>query len=189
MFRSSRTAALLTKSMYRKNERRYRTKLECSICFPVRTFSDANCLRRHEREIHQMHGGSRKLFCQHKNCNNHNKNPFKRPEYLIAHTRAVHGGQPSDSHDAVIQDGLKTTTTASELKSNEETPWHRYRRSGPEEGCQKPPGEHIKTQIEAVQAESSSIRTIFDSLGVEMQSLKAQLSQIQAKANNLSIGS
>ena len=100
---------------------------------------------------------TRKLFCQHENCNNHKKNPFKRPEYLVAHVRAIHGGQPSDSHDAVIQDGLKATTTASELKSNEETPWHRYIRSGLEEGCQNLHGEHIRTQIKVVQAESSSV--------------------------------
>lgn len=75
----------------------------------------------------------------------------------LSHWRATHGGQPSDSHDAVIQDGLKPTTTASELKSNEETPWHRYIRSGLEEGCQNLHGEHIRTQIKVVQAESSSV--------------------------------
>ena len=121
--------------------------------------------------------------------NNHKKNPFKRPEYLVAHWRATHGGQPSDSRDAVIQDGLRPTTTASELKSNEETPLHRYRRSGPEEGCQNPPGEDIKPQIEAVRAESFSIRTMFVSQSVEIESLKTQLSQIRTQANNLSIGS
>ncbi|KAH0332849.1 hypothetical protein KCU81_g10036, partial [Aureobasidium melanogenum] len=119
---ANRKKESLNISKSKKTEKKYRTKLECSICFLVRTFSDANCLRRHEREIHQMHGGSRKLFCQHKNRNNHKKNPFKRPEYSVAHMRAIHGGQPSDSHDAVIQDELKPTTTVSELKSNEETP-------------------------------------------------------------------
>lgn len=119
--------------------------------------TSANCLRRHEREIHQMHGGPKILFCQHKYCDNHKKNSYKRPEHLVAHMHANHGRQPSESHGAVIQDGLKPTTTAPELKSNGATPRQRYRRSGPEKGCQNPHGEHINTQIEAVRAESSSI--------------------------------
>lgn len=187
IFQTSRTASLRTDSIHSEDEK-HSKKLKCFKCAQVRTFSDANCRLRHEREIHKMHGGPKELFCQYVNCKNREERPFKRPEYLAAHERATHKGQHSDSHNAVKQGGTMPITTAPGLNSIEEPQRRTHKRSELESGCQVPMGETIEAQIEAVRAESSSIRTMFVSQSVEMQSLKTQLSQIRTQANDCFTG-
>ncbi|KEQ57732.1 uncharacterized protein M437DRAFT_31789, partial [Aureobasidium melanogenum CBS 110374] len=144
-------------------------------------FPYTNGLLRHQRNSHGLHGGPKKLYCPHWTCERSERNPFARRDNLNTHLRRIHKGHGLRSHDAVTEDGIEPTTNASELKLNEETPQQRCRRSGPEDGCRNPPGEHINTQIMAVRAESSSIRTMFVSQSVEMESLKIQLSQIRTQ--------
>lgn len=78
-----------------KHERPYRCNEDGCEKLPGFTYSGG--LLRHEREVHQKHGGPKKpLTCPHQTCKRYNAKPFSRQENLNEHLRRVHtpGGIP-----------------------------------------------------------------------------------------------
>lgn len=60
-------------------------------CEKLQGFTYSGGLLRHEREVHKMHGGTKKaLFCPHQDCKRSMGAGFTRKENLAEHIRRVH---------------------------------------------------------------------------------------------------
>ncbi|KAF2721937.1 hypothetical protein K431DRAFT_194534, partial [Polychaeton citri CBS 116435] len=70
-------------------------------CAKLQGFTYSGGLLRHEREVHDKHGGPKaKLICPHVDCKRHTGKGFTRKENLNEHIRRVHSGKellPGDS--------------------------------------------------------------------------------------------
>ncbi|KAK7516437.1 uncharacterized protein IWZ02DRAFT_366152, partial [Phyllosticta citriasiana] len=75
-------------------------------CEKLQGFTYSGGLLRHEREVHKMHGGTKKaLFCPHQDCKRSMGTGFTRKENLAEHIRRVHrhaSGDAADSAPAVM---------------------------------------------------------------------------------------
>lgn len=72
-----------------KHDRPY--KCQANGCEKLPGFTYSGGLLRHEREVHNKHGGPRKqLNCPHVNCKRHGGKGFSRQENLNEHLRRVH---------------------------------------------------------------------------------------------------
>lgn len=72
-----------------KHERPYK----CTVkgCEKLQGFTYSGGLLRHEREVHKMHGGTKKsLFCPFADCKRSSGSGFTRKENLAEHVRRVH---------------------------------------------------------------------------------------------------
>ncbi|KAJ4356619.1 uncharacterized protein N0V89_004655 [Didymosphaeria variabile] len=72
-----------------KHDRPYK----CNVkgCEKLQGFTYSGGLLRHEREVHKMHGGTRKsLFCPFADCKRSSGSGFTRKENLAEHIRRVH---------------------------------------------------------------------------------------------------
>jgi hypothetical protein len=84
-----------------KHDRPYKCPAEGCEKLPGFTYSGG--LLRHEREVHNKHGGPRKqLNCPHGNCKRHTGKGFSRQENLNEHLRRVH------TETGVVQNGDDT---------------------------------------------------------------------------------
>jgi hypothetical protein len=85
---SANTNFLLSKHMD-KHDRPYK----CLVpgCEKLQGFTYSGGLLRHEREVHKMHGGTKKsLFCPFQDCKRSSGAGFTRKENLAEHVRRVH---------------------------------------------------------------------------------------------------
>lgn len=72
-----------------KHDRPY--KCNVAGCEKLQGFTYSGGLLRHEREVHKMHGGTKKsLFCPHPDCKRSSGSGFTRKENLAEHVRRVH---------------------------------------------------------------------------------------------------
>jgi hypothetical protein len=79
-----------------KHDRPYKCK--ASGCEKLRGFTYSGGLLRHEREVHKMHGGTKKsLFCPIETCKRSTGAGFTRKENLHEHIRRVHRGNSASS--------------------------------------------------------------------------------------------
>jgi hypothetical protein len=72
-----------------KHDRPYK----CAVkgCEKLQGFTYSGGLLRHEREVHKMHGGTKKsLFCPFADCKRSSGSGFTRKENLAEHVRRVH---------------------------------------------------------------------------------------------------
>jgi hypothetical protein len=89
-----------------KHDRPYKCPAEGCEKLPGFTYSGG--LLRHQREVHNLHGGPRKqLNCPHPNCKRHSGKGFSRQENLNEHLRRVHtdAGQLENVGDDTEDDG------------------------------------------------------------------------------------
>lgn len=89
-----------------KHDRPYKCPSEGCEKLPGFTYSGG--LLRHEREVHNKHGGPRKqLNCPHENCKRHTGKGFSRQENLNEHLRRVHTGgtPPAQNGEDTEEDG------------------------------------------------------------------------------------
>jgi len=78
-----------------KHDRPY--KCLAAGCEKLPGFTYSGGLLRHEREVHNEHGGPRKqLNCPHVNCKRHGGKGFSRQENLNEHLRRVHTTAPAN---------------------------------------------------------------------------------------------
>lgn len=91
-----------------KHDRPYKCPSEGCEKLPGFTYSGG--LLRHQREVHNLHGGPRKqLNCPHPNCKRFSGKGFSRQENLNEHLRRVHTDANSE-----IQNGEETEDDGSE---------------------------------------------------------------------------
>lgn len=87
-----------------KHDRPYK----CTVkgCEKLQGFTYSGGLLRHEREVHKMHGGTKKsLFCPFTDCKRSSGAGFTRKENLAEHIRRVHRrtSMSADMHGLVIR--------------------------------------------------------------------------------------
>lgn len=86
-----------------KHERPY--KCAAPGCEKLQGFTYSGGLLRHQREVHKMHGGTKKaLYCPEPNCKRNSGSGFTRKENLSEHIRRVHRRQTSLSEGALPRD-------------------------------------------------------------------------------------
>lgn len=88
-----------------KHDRPY--KCQEPGCEKLQGFTYSGGLLRHQREVHKMHGGTKKaLYCPNVTCKRHTGSGFTRKENLSEHMRRVHrrttDGSDLNGHDANI---------------------------------------------------------------------------------------
>lgn len=72
-----------------KHDRPYKCNFQG--CEKLQGFTYSGGLLRHEREVHKMHGGTKKsLFCPFADCKRSSGSGFTRKENLAEHIRRVH---------------------------------------------------------------------------------------------------
>ncbi|OJD29379.1 c2h2 transcription factor [Diplodia corticola] len=101
-------------------------------CEKLQGFTYSGGLLRHEREVHKMHGGTKKaLFCPHQDCKRSMGQGFTRKENLAEHIRRVHrrasgsdaapsptaqpGGQSKPEDEGASEAGLSPDAEADEV--------------------------------------------------------------------------
>ncbi|USP82071.1 hypothetical protein yc1106_09345 [Curvularia clavata] len=87
-----------------KHDRPY--KCNAKGCEKLQGFTYSGGLLRHEREVHKMHGGTKKsLFCPFPDCKRSSGAGFTRKENLAEHIRRVHRrtSMSADLHGLVIR--------------------------------------------------------------------------------------
>jgi hypothetical protein len=87
-----------------KHDRPYK----CNVkgCEKLQGFTYSGGLLRHEREVHKMHGGTKKsLFCPFNDCKRSSGAGFTRKENLAEHIRRVHRrtSMSADMHGLIIR--------------------------------------------------------------------------------------
>jgi len=81
-------------------------------CSKLKGFTSANILKRHEKQIHKMHGGV-ELYCPHEGCSRveGGGHPFTRKENLTDHLQRKHNKQDKISsranHPIALNTGMK----------------------------------------------------------------------------------
>lgn len=81
-------------------------------CAKLQGFTYSGGLLRHEREVHNKHGGPKAfLMCPHANCKRHTEKGFTRKENLQEHLRRVHSGK----EESLNIDSAELETPASGL--------------------------------------------------------------------------
>lgn len=77
-------------------------------CEKLQGFTYSGGLLRHQREVHKMHGGTKKpMYCPEPNCKRNAGTGFTRKENLSEHIRRVHRRATDDSDIAAqAQNGL-----------------------------------------------------------------------------------
>ncbi|KAL1598415.1 hypothetical protein SLS59_006699 [Nothophoma quercina] len=92
-------------------------------CEKLQGFTYSGGLLRHEREVHKMHGGTKKsLFCPFTDCKRSSGAGFTRKENLAEHIRRVHRrtSMSADMHGLVIRrDTIERSPTAESRQASE----------------------------------------------------------------------
>jgi hypothetical protein len=100
-----------------KHDRPY--KCHARGCEKLQGFTYSGGLLRHEREVHKLHGGTKKsLFCPHNDCKRSSGAGFTRKENLAEHIRRVHRRVSASSDTGLL--GLKREDDRDEAESPED---------------------------------------------------------------------
>lgn len=91
-------------------------------CEKLQGFTYSGGLLRHQREVHKMHGGTKKaLYCPEPNCKRNSGSGFTRKENLSEHIRRVHR-RATDVSDISLQaqNGLDQLEAAAAAQAHED---------------------------------------------------------------------
>ncbi|KAK7530660.1 uncharacterized protein J3D65DRAFT_639100 [Phyllosticta citribraziliensis] len=96
-------------------------------CEKLQGFTYSGGLLRHEREVHKMHGGTKKaLFCPHQDCKRSMGTGFTRKENLAEHIRRVHrhaSGDAADPAPAVMAHDEPSEGASPDAEADPESPF------------------------------------------------------------------
>ncbi|KAJ4362276.1 hypothetical protein N0V83_010369 [Neocucurbitaria cava] len=109
-----------------KHDRPYK----CTVkgCEKLQGFTYSGGLLRHEREVHKMHGGTKKsLYCPFPDCKRSSGAGFTRKENLAEHVRRVHRrtSMSADMHGLVIRRDTMEGSPIVESRGASESPYTR----------------------------------------------------------------
>lgn len=164
--------------VYRKHMDKHDRPYKCPAegCEKLPGFTYSGGLLRHEREVHNKHGGPRKqLNCPHQNCKRHTGKGFSRQENLNEHLRRVHT-DTSALEEAGVMNGMGQEQQAvQDLSEGGEPGAKRKRRSTG--------GAGLSVEDE-LREENKKLRLEVDSLKRAHQDLIRQISQITGQNHN-----
>jgi hypothetical protein len=144
-----------------KHDRPYKCPAEGCEKLPGFTYSGG--LLRHEREVHNKHGGPRKqLNCPHVNCKRHTGKGFSRQENLNEHLRRVHT-------DGGLQDGEVTEDEEEPTKTS-----HKRKRVGATRGA----SDDLREEMKRLKAENEELRRQSDAQTAQTNEMMRQIQQV-----------
>ncbi|KAF7550166.1 hypothetical protein G7046_g8101 [Stylonectria norvegica] len=151
-----------------KHERPYRCGVDGCENLPGFTYSGG--LLRHEREVHNKHGGPKNTVnCPHPNCKRHTGKGFSRQENLNEHLRRVHTNLEGATPPSEI-------AASPEDNDSDKAGMKRKRRSsgqGPEEITE------LREELKRVREENDKLRTEMNRQSQHSLAMMAQMSQLQ----------
>ncbi|CAG8953324.1 hypothetical protein HYFRA_00003533 [Hymenoscyphus fraxineus] len=144
-----------------KHDRPY--KCPADGCEKLPGFTYSGGLLRHEREVHNLHGGPRKqLNCPHPNCKRHSGKGFSRQENLNEHLRRVHTpGNTENGGDETEDDGSERAGMKRKRNS----------RMGDDSD--------IRDELARLRKENEDLRSNAERQHLETQDLMVQLQNLQ----------
>jgi hypothetical protein len=143
-----------------KHDRPYKCPAEGCEKLPGFTYSGG--LLRHEREVHNKHGGPRKqLNCPHINCKRHTGKGFSRQENLNEHLRRVHT-------DVGLQD-VEVTEDEEEAKTG-----GKRKRAAPTRGS----GDDLREEMKRLKAENEELRRQSEAQTAQTNEMMRQIQQV-----------
>ncbi|TPX10779.1 uncharacterized protein E0L32_008348 [Thyridium curvatum] len=146
-----------------KHERPYRCLAEGCEKLPGFTYSGG--LLRHEREVHNKHGGPKNpLHCPHPNCKRHSGKGFSRQENLNEHLRRVHTGEGGAP---IVAGGDDSDEVTSETGGNK-----RKRTSVGDDG-------DLREEIKRVRMENEELRRQVEAQNAQTIAMMQQIGQLQ----------
>lgn len=109
-----------------KHDRPYK----CNVkgCEKLQGFTYSGGLLRHEREVHKMHGGTKKsLFCPFTDCKRSSGSGFTRKENLAEHIRRVHRrtSMSADLGSLIIHRSDTTELSTADVRLASDSPYQR----------------------------------------------------------------
>jgi hypothetical protein len=144
-----------------KHDRPYKCPAEGCEKLPGFTYSGG--LLRHEREVHNKHGGPRKqLNCPHPNCKRHTGKGFSRQENLNEHLRRVHT-------DAGAQDGEATE------EEEEAKPGQKRKRAAAANGR-----DDVREELKRLRAENEDLKRNLDVQTSQTNKMMQQIAQVRS---------
>lgn len=156
-FNFMNTALLTIKQHMDKHDRPY--KCPADGCEKLPGFTYSGGLLRHQREVHNLHGGPRKqLNCPHPNCKRFSGKGFSRQENLNEHLRRVH----TDTGDMVNVGSEETEEDAEELRTGMK------RKRGP----QQDDSGDLRQEMARLRNENDELRRQTETLMHQMNSLQ-----------------
>jgi hypothetical protein len=144
-----------------KHDRPYKCPAEGCEKLPGFTYSGG--LLRHQREVHNLHGGPRKqLNCPHPNCKRFSGKGFSRQENLNEHLRRVH-------------------TDAGEMQNEEETEEDGSERAGMKRkrGVVRDVGGDLRQEMARLRNENEELKRQSEMQTAQTASLMRQLQELQ----------
>lgn len=152
-----------------KHDRPYK----CNVkgCEKLQGFTYSGGLLRHEREVHKMHGGTKKsLFCPFTDCKRSSGSGFTRKENLAEHIRRVHRrtSMSADLGHLIVPRSDPADDSPRELRRSSEAPYQRLPESADEDsqfalkrkrvdqaGIEEEPGEpDLRAEIKRLRREN-----------------------------------
>lgn len=143
-----------------KHDRPYKCPAEGCEKLPGFTYSGG--LLRHEREVHNKHGGPRKqLNCPHPNCKRHTGKGFSRQENLNEHLRRVH-----------TDTGLPINGEETEDEGSEAQPGSKRKRHRGDSA-------DLREEMKRLRQENEELRRQAEAQNVQTQEMMRQILQLQ----------
>ncbi|KAJ8107156.1 hypothetical protein OPT61_g9061 [Boeremia exigua] len=149
-------------------------------CEKLQGFTYSGGLLRHEREVHKLHGGTKKsLFCPFTDCKRSSGAGFTRKENLAEHIRRVHRrtSMSADMHGLVIRrETMERSPTVERGRASEE-PWVR---EGEYRGSEEPAMKR-KRGVDSVVEEQgdADLRAEIKRLRMENEEKDSRLRQLE----------
>lgn len=151
-----------------KHERPYRCPAEGCENLPGFTYSGG--LLRHEREVHNKHGGPKNTVnCPHPNCKRHTGKGFSRQENLNEHLRRVHTSPDGASPQA-------DSAGSPDDNDSERSGVKRKRRSS---GPASDEVAELRDEIKRVRMENEKLKSEMEQQGQHSLAMMAQIAELQ----------
>ncbi|MCJ1404984.1 hypothetical protein MMC11_008210 [Xylographa trunciseda] len=138
--RSSSTTSEVTELGVQKPNRPRPYVCTASICALLPGFTIKGDLTRHQLEVHE-NGGSKAIFCPHRECKRSTGTPFKRKENLKDHVRRLHNGVAATLLSSGMQATLDLRSAAIDDNAEVEKQSAVIRSSSP---LTFPPSQHLE---------------------------------------------
>ena len=152
-----------------KHDRPYRC-LEIG-CEKLPGFTYSGGLLRHEREVHNKHGGPRKqLNCPHPNCKRHTGKGFSRQENLNEHLRRVHTD-------------IGSLPPAEEASDDDEARTGAKRKRASASSMVRNPDGDLREEMKRLKQENEELRRQSEAQHAQTTEMMRQLAQLQQSLN------
>lgn len=162
-----------------KHDRPYRC--EHAECAKLQGFTYSGGLLRHEREVHNKHGGPKaQLMCPHEDCKRHGGKGFTRKENLNEHLRRVHQGRDPQSQgfsqpdmNGVTED-MHPPYFTHPTQEDADSPMHKRRRytQGASDRSASEGIEDLRQEVVRLREENGNKENEMDRMRIELQELR-----------------